>query len=222
MNWLRSSGRVAVAEEIKAPFLSYEQIRRAADAFLTRHHRSRKLPIPIEEIIELQLAIHIVPLPGLQETFGIEAFTTSDRREIYVDNFVCTRRFRRYRFSLAHEVGHMSLHQDLYDAARFRSVKEWKRFITEFPAEEYTWFEYQAYSFAGLVLVPSRDLALHAERAARTALRHRIDLHDDVAWEYIADHISDAFAVSKDVIQRRLIKDGIRNVAWLKDRGLMR
>lgn len=136
-------------EEIKAPVLSYEQIRRAADAFLSKHHPSRKLPIPIEEIVELLLAIHIVPLPGLQETFEIEAFTTSDRREIYVDDFVYKSRYRRYRFSLAHEVGHITLHKELYDASQFQSVREWKHFITEFPADEYTWFEYQAYSFAG-------------------------------------------------------------------------
>lgn len=209
-------------EEIKAPIFSYEQIRLAADAFLTSYHPSRKLPIPIEEIIELHLAIHIVPLPGLQETFGIEAFTTSDRKEIYIDNFVYKRRYRRYRFSLAHEVGHITLHQDLYDAARFRSVKEWKRFITEFPGDEYGWFEYQAYSFAGLVLVPGGELEVHAEQAARTAVRHQIDLYDDLAWEYMADYISDAFEVSKEVIERRLKHDGIRNVSWLQSRGLVR
>lgn len=209
-------------EEIKAPVLSYEQIRRAADAFLSKHHPSRNLPIPIEEIVELLLAIHIVPLPGLQETFEIEAFTTSDRREIYVDDFVYKSRYRRYRFSLAHEVGHITLHKELYDASQFQSVREWKHFITEFPADEYTWFEYQAYSFAGLVLVPGKELKLHVERAARAALRHRIDFHDDLAWEYLEDHVSDAFAVSRDVIHKRLIKDGIRDVTWLRSRGLVK
>ena len=209
-------------EEIKAPILSYEQIRRIANTFLTRFHSSRNLPIPIEEIIELQLAIHIVPIPGLQQAFEIEAFTTSDCREICVDEFVYKHRYRRYRFSLAHELGHILLHRTLYEEAQFRTVREWKKYIKEFPSEEYPWFEYQAYSFAGLVLVPGRELEIQAEKSARTALRHRIDLHDDLAWEYIADHISDAFAVSKDVIDRRLTKDGIRGVSWLRSKGLVK
>ncbi len=46
--------------------LSYEDIRKRADDFLISHHPERSIPIPIEEIIEFQLDIHISPLPGLK------------------------------------------------------------------------------------------------------------------------------------------------------------
>src|SRR5262245_3634449 len=99
---------------IKVPFLPYEKLRSIADEFLRKHHQSGDLPVPIEKIVELQLRLDIVPVPGLQDEFEIDAFITSDLTEIRVDSFIQRKRQARYRFSLAHEVGHMLIHKDIF------------------------------------------------------------------------------------------------------------
>jgi Zn-dependent peptidase ImmA (M78 family) len=109
---------------MRAPKLSYEDIRRRADDFLLTHHPSHVLPIPIEDIIDLQLRVNIVPVPSLRQAFDIDAFTSSDCTEITVDEAIYNKQPHRYRFSLAHEVGHILLHAAIYRLANFRSVDE--------------------------------------------------------------------------------------------------
>lgn len=86
---------------IIAPFLPYESLRGIADRFLKEHHPSGEIPIPVEEVVEFKLELDIVPVPGLQDEFDIEAFITSDLKEIRVDQFIQRERPARYRFSLA-------------------------------------------------------------------------------------------------------------------------
>lgn len=94
-----------MASGITAPFYSYEDIRRRADAFLGTHHAVASIPIPIEEIVEFRLGIDIVPMPGLHRLIETDGFITSDLKEIYVDEFVYVSRPGRYRFTLAHANG---------------------------------------------------------------------------------------------------------------------
>ena len=56
-----------MSEEIKAPILSYDDVRRRADEFLALHHPDRTIPVPIEEIVEFELGMDIVPTPGLHQ-----------------------------------------------------------------------------------------------------------------------------------------------------------
>jgi hypothetical protein len=98
-----------VPTEIRAPKLRYEDIRRRADDFLATYHPSRALPIPVEEIIDLRLRVNIVPVLGLRQAFDVEAFTSSDCTEITVDEAIYNKQPHRYRFSLAHELGHHHL-----------------------------------------------------------------------------------------------------------------
>ena len=90
----------------KAPFIPKDELVRQAEAFLAGYHASRKLPVPIEEIVEFGLGLDIVPVPGLQSSFDVVAYITRDCKEIRVDQYVLESRENRYRFSLAHEVGH--------------------------------------------------------------------------------------------------------------------
>ena len=64
---------------------------------------------------------------------------------------------------LAHEIGHIVLHRNLYRANRFSSIAEWKEFINSITEEEHGWLEYQGYAFAGLILVPKEDLVRHTD-----------------------------------------------------------
>ena len=64
-NLCAAFGRGNQAVGFTAPYHSYEDLRRQADAFLAKHHPAGTIPVPIEEIVEFQLSIDIVPMPGL-------------------------------------------------------------------------------------------------------------------------------------------------------------
>jgi hypothetical protein len=97
------------------PVYSYEDLRKKADNFLREHHPSGNIPVPIEEIVEFVFGMNIVPVLGLQREFEVEGFTSGDLKNIYVDEYVYTDRPSRYRFTLAHEIGHVVLHRHLYE-----------------------------------------------------------------------------------------------------------
>ena len=50
----------------KAPFLPYDKIRPYAQLFLEKYHPTKTVPIPIEEIIEFELKMDIIPMPNLK------------------------------------------------------------------------------------------------------------------------------------------------------------
>jgi hypothetical protein len=79
---------VTVATGFAAPIYSHEDLRRRAHEFLATHHPVGTIPIPIEEIVEFQLGIDIVPMPGLDRLIETDGFITSDLQEVYVDEFV--------------------------------------------------------------------------------------------------------------------------------------
>ena len=138
------------------PRFSYEDLRKKADEFLLRYNPSGDIPVPIEEIVEFDFKINIVPVLGLQREFEVEGFTSGDLKNIYVDEYIYTDRITRYRFTLAHELGHIVLHRHLYRDNKFKAIHGWKEFINSMTEEEHSWLEYQGYAFAGLVLVPRK------------------------------------------------------------------
>lgn len=196
-----------MANEISVSRLSYEQIRAQADNFLARYNPSKKIPVPIEEIVEFSLGLNIIPLPDLQKTFDIVGFISSDFKSINVDKFVLENRERRYRFSLAHEVGHFWLHKDCLSTFTFNSIEEWKRFEFSIDDESNAWLEFQANSFGGLVLVPKEHLASCKKSLEEQIRKAGMDSTTDAAQLIVAERLAVEFNVSKEVIDRRLQKD---------------
>ena len=200
-----------MGEEFKAPLFSYEDLRRKADDFLAQHHFAGTIPVPIEEIVEFNLGLDIVPTPGLHQLLEVDGFLTSDLREIWVDQFVYESRPGRYRFTLAHEVGHSILHADIFRRRSFRNIADWQAFVNSIPDKEHSWLEYQAYAFAGLVLVPVAPLESAARACVDKVKSEGIDLQEnwDFAWSRIAAFLAKQFEVSSQVIEKRLQKDGL-------------
>ena len=72
---------------------------------------------------------------------------------------------------------------------------------------EYGWVEWQAYEFAGRLLVPSdalRDSYQAAIQTAKAAGYEKWLSADEAALDYIATRIAPKFGVSADVIAKRL------------------
>jgi Zn-dependent peptidase ImmA (M78 family) len=198
------------------PFLTNDQLHDAAMAFLRRYHPLDSLPIPIEEIIEFQLGLDIIPTPGLSKGFEIDGFLSRDFSSIYVDDFIQSNRPTRYRFTLAHEIGHLVLHRELLDEiATFDDVDSWREFVKNLGPDKGK-YEYQGYTFAGYVLVPKHHLSagvrqclpeIGAEITAAKNARIPRAAYLDYAVNMISDKLAGQFDVSPEVIQKRIKND---------------
>jgi len=193
--------------DLKAPFLNYAMLKTKAKAFLDQYHSSGELPIPIEEIIEFQLGINIIPIPGLQRVLSVDAFLSQDLKSISVDEAVFDGRPHRYRFSLAHELAHLVLHHEIYRELGSNSISEWKENIQRLPDREYSYLETQANSFAGLVLVPPENLAEELEKARKTLEKNGSE--SEFLYSMIAEELSYLFDTSSQTIEIRMNKDGL-------------
>ena len=202
-----------MVDNIEIPYLSYEEICNHANDFLNTYHPSRKIPIPIEEIADLQMGINIIPLPGLHRVLEVDGLILSNLSDLYVDEFVYNSRLGRYRFTLAHEIGHIVLHKNIYAKAKFGNIQEWKDFINSIPDKDHSWLEYHAYAFGGLVLVPGERLIELTEYHIKRIRKEGISLSEnwDFAWDRVADQLAKDFEVSTQVIEKRLNKDKIRD-----------
>jgi Zn-dependent peptidase ImmA (M78 family) len=191
--------------------LSLDDIRAEASDFLEQYHSEGTIPVPIEEIVEFDFELELVPVPGIKDDLKVDAFLTSDLESIYIDEFVLQHVPVRYRFSLAHELAHYWLHEDLYRATSIRSVADYRKAQRQIGAEEYRWLEWQANTFAGLVLVPTPALEQEFLQAVNRAFKaglSRKQIESFPTRQRIAQVIAGRFAVSEQVATIRLEKDG--------------
>lgn len=194
---------------LRPAVLSYNDLRQLATAFLRDYHPAGTVPIPIEEIVEFRFRIDIIPVEGLQAAHEVDGFISSDLKAIYVDAFVWQQRPGRYHFTLAHELAHAVLHRRIYQAHRFQTIEEWKRFQDEISEDDRRWLEWQAYAFAGLILAPPEPLQDLYRKAVRRADAAELSVQQagEAALLYIAEWISRRLEVSPQVVERRLRYD---------------
>jgi len=202
----------------KVKFLSYEQIAEHASEFIKTFKYEGIIPVPIERIIDRDLKINIVPFPNLFKAFDINAITSSELRTIYVDEYLYTNLERAYRFTLAHELGHIVLHKDFYRSINIKGLTDWKKFIVGVEEKEYQYLELQANNFGGLLLVPQKELTEHFDMQLKALIRSSIlkrfsglDRPDyvDITLKIIAEKLVDVFEVSAQVIRIRLEKSNL-------------
>src|SRR5207302_741482 len=132
-----------------------------------------------------------------------------DLKTIVVDRdaFMDRRAENRLRFSVAHELGHLVLHSDVYGTLQHGSVEDWMDFLTAIPEAEYNWLESHAYEFAGRLLVPPDTLCGAFKDAVQLAEKAGFaewDATGETALGFVANHIRRSFGVSAEVIAKRL------------------
>jgi Zn-dependent peptidase ImmA (M78 family) len=111
------------------------------------------------------------------------------------------------RFSVAHEIGHLILHRGIFAGLKHASAREWFDYISAIPDVEYGWVEWQAYEFAGRLLVPPDALRKEFQSAIKSAQAAGYSdwlAADEAALDYIATRIAPKFGVSTEVIAKRL------------------
>lgn len=200
---------------IDVSFLPFEKINCYAQDFLNQYNPNKTIPVPIDEIIEFQLGIDIAPFPQLQPVFDTDGFLSNDCSCIYVDEFVYKNRAYRYRYTLAHEIGHFIMHRENLHRFRPKSIKDYKDFYMSIDEKDYSWIETQAYIFGGLCLVPRGNLLLEYNKQI-SLFQSKIDsVKKDVPGDLLKDYVvnavstnlSNVFDVSTDVLNRRNLKE---------------
>lgn len=142
----------------KVPYLEDDQIERIADEFFQRMWKDEVYPIDVEEICD-ELGISVIFLPGLKALLSVDAFIASDFRYLYVDAECGEKYIRRCRFSIAHELGHYEMHSRYYPKG-IKGISEYQEIMKE---TDNSCAEYQANMFAGMILVPEKELKRFSE-----------------------------------------------------------
>lgn len=192
------------ARHFKAPYLRRSDIWKQADELRQRLLPQATLPVP-----EFDLGLELVPKADLRRAGDIDALLLGDLKTIVVDRdaFMDRRAENRLRFSVAHEIGHLILHGELYRNLRHANLEVWRQFIKDIAEREYGWLESHAYEFAGRLFVPPgplKESLTEAIETARNAGFTEWDASGETALSFIANHISRRFGVSAEVIARRL------------------
>lgn len=199
---------------IETPRLRWDFIREKTEEFRRRFvDPVDMIPVPIIEIVELKLHIEPIPIYGLMERIDIDGFLTRDLKNICIDNdiYMDPRKENRLRFTYAHEVGHLILHENEIKQTDFRTAEDWIHFREDFLEEDLNWFESQAYEFAGRLLVPKERLIGEIQKLREKIIEFKVLAGDEEEnlIEAISGVICDKFKVSRDVIQKRIRKENI-------------
>ena len=174
------------------------------------------IPIPLDSIVDNKLKINVIPVPGLKRAYNVDGFALRDLQTIEVDQYIYDHQKNRYRFTLAHELGHILLQKDIIKQHKIKSVDEWKKIYSELNNDDRKWLEWQSYSFGGLVLVPQVHLKSQFEAQIinhKNELRLAIekgysrDQYKDVFISKIISDLCPLFETSQQVIEKRINKD---------------
>jgi len=188
---------------IKAPYLTYRDVGRYVENFLNKFHQSLELPIPIEWIIESDLKLNIIPVNNLYRAFNQSGFLSHDRMKIFIDEYQYDNFIEKYRFTLAHEVGHFVMHESLYEGISFSTEQEYLDFFQSIPRKELYWLEKQCDWFAGQLLVPSSRLEKHCIDLleSKRSLFSESKYLSYEFWPYASNKLAPFFEVSPLVIE---------------------
>ncbi len=200
-------------DKIKPKRLSNLYIRSQADEFRGKYlNPSDTIPVPIEDIVEFDLKLELIPKAFIKQNIDMDGFLSRDLKTIYVDNeLMSERNVNRYRFTIAHEVGHYVLHSKEIQESEYRTPTEWSKMREEMDEVDLNWFEQQAYEFAGRLLVPRNKLieALESLREKIEEFKTSYPDSNNEIIEAIARLICSKFQVSPDVMERRIRKENV-------------
>lgn len=125
---------------LSIPRLSYQKIGQIADNFLQEYHPNLNLPIPIEEIAESKLNLKIIEEMNLKKDYDIDGFLTSDLTRIFIDFDLYMKFENRTRLTIAHEVGHLILHGQLFQDLKINSIEDLNSLAEKMTDDHQSWF----------------------------------------------------------------------------------
>jgi len=191
-----------------------------ANRFRLTHNPTGAVPVPIEQILEIELEepFDIIPVQEIYKDLNVYGCISFDKHSIYVDAELPNAKGDNYEypFTLAHEFAHFVLHGELFDNAHTRSIHDLnslKAYYKSIPDEKYRRAEGEATQFAALLLVPQDSLLQRFDRLVskfEKANRAFSDLTSQ-QQEYILVALSFQFEVPIQYMTLRVRQDGLFN-----------
>ncbi|MGB7749673.1 MAG: ImmA/IrrE family metallo-endopeptidase [Verrucomicrobiia bacterium] len=128
-------------DKFKAPFIPRERIWQETEKLRAAYPAGRIVPVQVLELAEFDLGLELIPAEGLREELEIDALLMGDLKSILVDRraFMNPRMEYRLRFSVAHEIGHLILHRDIYGRQKHASARETEHEYRIRPRWETAW-----------------------------------------------------------------------------------
>jgi len=201
----------------KLRFLSYDEIRRVSEEYAGRFRLAQTIPVDIDRLADNVLQINVIPFSSLYRSYEVNAFLSSDFSKIYVDEYLYTHLEPQYRFTLAHELGHMVLHGEYYRQFKIDDLKTYVDFVARMKDDDYRLIETQANNFAGLFLVSTSALRERFLQEAADIVRfistrfkgQKREGYLETAVELIARRLRPIFHVHHQPIQIRIEREGL-------------
>jgi len=219
------------------PWLTKERISEKAEQVIFDYEnltsQEVRPPIPVENILELSLGLHLV-FQDLRQILGINdalGATYVQSRRICIDKSLLDHKSEgRLAFTCAHEVGHWVLHREFVNAAGRSGINSDAIFCRVKDAKQP--IEWQADYFASCVLMPENEIRRAWHKAfgskpltlfnVRSAYSGPLCFDPCLRnWPFISDSIRNAgnfFNVSKQAMIIRLQDLGlVKNMtgAWM-------
>ena len=219
---------------MKVQFLPKKKIESAAQNLLYRYHEKfgpeGDLPVPVEEILESYLGLDL-EFADLHKQLGVNdvlGATWVKERRVVVDQSLDPtedpKKEGRYRFTLAHELGHWELHRHLFEdipgqGVLFQDAPEPSIVCRSTSRKDP--MEWQADTFAGYLLMPKKVVleiweSIHGTREPYVAAEEITDLttrfglsEENRPSVGIARDLAQTFQVSGQAMQIRLIGLGL-------------
>lgn len=165
------------------------------------------LPIDVDLLVE-KMGIDIFPCPGIKQISATDAFLCKKEKLIYVEQNIPN---VRMRFSIAHELGHLIMHEKVFDDLNFNSIEEWKEVIKNIDGWLWGTLERQADKFAGKLLAPKNLIIQNIANYREDILKAKKELGNEYEPlnEYLAIPLSKVFLVSEWCMKIRLQSENI-------------
>ncbi|MFA5086366.1 MAG: ImmA/IrrE family metallo-endopeptidase [Candidatus Paceibacterota bacterium] len=178
------------------PYYSDIDIKSKADDFRLKYW-GKDIPIDIEMVAEKELGIKIIPIPNLIRLASVDALITSKWDIVFTDDFYYSERENRFRFSLAHELGHYVLHKEVYEAFGIKNIDDYNKFFNDMTQENYSLFESQANRFANYLLIPADILCEEIKNIINGNEEYKIFKKVENKINYLAYSLCDKFKVNE-------------------------
>ncbi len=134
-----------------------------------------------------------------------------DKKTIIIDKDIYMHNnSNKLRFLLAHEIGHLILHNALLDIFRFDNVNFWIEFHRSADQQQYEYLEGHANEFAGRLLVPYERLLQEVKQALKR-VPAQMTMNIEEIIPFLAPSICKVFEVSDQVLEVRLSRENIIN-----------
>ncbi len=195
---------------IEAPWIRKEEICARAENLLDEHGLG-DAPVEADYIIDAIFGIEIVVAEDLYRTTSVNAFLSGGATQVFVDYETSIGDPTWYNFSLAHEIGHLVLHRQVFDAATHKTRAQYDAFRRQIGPDTYSKLEQQAHLFAGALIAPSRLLERTADEVVAVIHEHGIELTPvlEVDWPIIFREIGKRLNANEQTIAYRMKDLGI-------------